>query len=112
MDRFKTLQDRLIKFRDDRDWGQFHTPKNLATSVSIEAAELLECFQWSLDNDITKLDLEHIAEEMSDVLNYLMLLADRLDIDLIDSALKKIDKNKLKYPVEKSKGKSDKYTTL
>lgn len=91
----------------DRDWDQFHSPENLAKSVSIEAGELLECFQWN-----NEYDLENVTDEMADVFVYLLDLADKLDVDLIDIADKKMDKNIAKYPIDKAKGKSVKYNKL
>ena len=104
----KELQKIITNFRDKRDWKQFHAPKNLAVSISIESAELLEHFQWS---DECK-DKKEIAYEMVDVLAYLLLLAEECDIDLEKAFLEKMKINKKKYPVEKSKGKSTKYTDL
>jgi len=98
------LQELTVKFRDERDWEQFHTGSNLAKSVCIEAAELLELFQWNED-----VDKKALSEEMSDVLSYLLLLADRFEIDLTNAYLKKIKKNNEKYPIEKFKGSSKKY---
>ncbi|MBE9389729.1 nucleotide pyrophosphohydrolase [Vagococcus salmoninarum] len=106
--------DKLIKvineFRDDRDWRQFHTPKDLALSISLEASELLENFQWKDSKEAIKENRENIQDEIADVLMYLMMLSDDLDIDLYDAITKKIEKNKLKYPVDKSKGNNKKYT--
>ena len=107
MDKYEKLVEKIIQFNKDRDWDQFHSPENLAKSISIEAGELLECFQWNDD-----FDKEAVTEEMADVFSYLINMADRLDVDLIDITDKKVDKNALKYPVEKSKGKSDKYNKL
>lgn len=107
MDKYDLLKEKLIKFNKDRDWDQFHSPENLAKSIAIEAGELLECFQW--DNNY---DLDAVTDEMADVLAYLINMADRLNVDLIDITDKKIDRNALKYPVDKSKGKSDKYDKL
>jgi NTP pyrophosphatase (non-canonical NTP hydrolase) len=106
--KIKELQKLIASFRDERDWRQFHTPKNLAVSISIEAAELLEHFQWS---DKCK-NKKEIAYEMADVLAYLLLLADECDIDLEKAFLEKMKINEKKYPIEKSKGKSTKYTEL
>ena len=103
----KTIQ-RIIKFTEDRDWDQFHTPSNLAKSIAIEAAELLECFQW---ND-TKYDKDHVCEELADVMNYCIQMADKLNVDLDQVINDKIDQNEKKYPVEKAKGKSEKYSNL
>ena len=96
----------------DRDWKQFHTPRNLASSIVLEVAEVLEIFQWKLDNDISKEDVEEIKDELADVFICLLLFAHSLDIDLIKAANKKIVKNEKKYPVEKAKGSSTKYTKL
>ena len=103
MDKLEKLKNKVLKFIDDRDWDQFHSPDNLAKSISIEAAELLECFQWGNEHE-----LEAVTDEMADVFIYLLDLANKLGVDLIDIADKKMDKNALKYPVDKAKGKSDK----
>ena len=108
MERYDKLKEKIVKFNEDRDWDQFHTPVNLAKSVAIEAGELLECFQWDDEN----FDKEHVCEEMADVFSYLINMADRLDVDLIDITDKKIDKNALKYPVDKAKGNNTKYNKL
>ena len=97
--------NRIRKFTEDRDWDQFHSPANLAKSISIEANELLECFQWDDEHP----DLSAVEEEMADVLTYLIDMAERLQIDLIDVTDRKMDKNALKYPVEKARGNSLKY---
>ena len=107
MDKLEELKNKVLKFIDDRDWDQFHSPDNLAKSISIEAAELLECFQWG-----NEYELEAVTDEMADVFIYLLDLANKLNVDLIDIADKKMDKNALKYPVDKAKGKSDKYNKL
>ena len=99
--------EKIIKFRDDRDWKQFQTLENLAKSIAIESAELLENFQW--DNNY---DIKHVEEELADVLIYSYLMAITMDVDVKEIMLKKIEKNEKKYPVEKSKGKSTKYTKL
>lgn len=104
---YKNLVEKIKKFNEDRDWDQFHSPDNLAKSISIEAGELLECFQWN-----NEYNLENVTDEMADVFAYLINLADKLDVDLLDITDKKIDKNALKYPVDKAKGKSDKYDKL
>ncbi|MFZ5352278.1 MAG: nucleotide pyrophosphohydrolase [Bacillota bacterium] len=110
------LMHEIIRFRDERDWKQFHKPKDLALSLSIEAAELLECFQWKNDEDIEKMlqneDKIKIEEEVADIAAYLILLCDSMDIDLLAAIKDKIEKNRNKYPVEKCKGKADKYTEL
>ncbi|MBQ3001221.1 MAG: nucleotide pyrophosphohydrolase [Bacilli bacterium] len=104
----KETIERIRKFTSDRDWDQFHTPSNLAKSISIEAAELLECFQWS----DTEYDLEHVLEELADVLVYCQELADKLGVDVDEIVNKKMTKNELKYPVDKAKGNSTKYNKL
>ncbi len=103
----KTIE-RIRKFTEDRDWDQFHSPANLAKSISIEANELLECFQWS-DEDY---DLEHVKEELADVLVYCQDMLDKLGLDADEIVNAKMTKNEMKYPVEKAKGRSDKYTRL
>ena len=108
MDRFEQIKQRIDKFVTDRDWRQFHTPSNLAKSISIEANELLECFQWS-DTDY---DLEHVKEELADVLNYCIQMSQVLNLDIVDILNAKIDKTEKKYPLEKSKGVSTKYDKL
>lgn len=99
---------RIRKFTEDRDWDQFHSPANLAKSIVIEAAELLECFQWSDDN----YDLQYVKEELADVIVYSQNLLDKLGLDADDIVNMKMSQNEAKYPVEKAKGKSDKYTEL
>ena len=109
----KELQLRISKFCDDRDWNQFHSPKSLAMSICIEAAELLENFQWSKDDEpLSTTNKESISEEIADVLIYAIRLCEILEVDPIDISNKKIDKNAIKYPVDISKGKSEKYTNL
>lgn len=108
MNRYEDLLNKIQKFNKDRDWDQFHSPANLAKSISIEANELLECFQWD-DNNYK---LNEVTEEMADVFAYLLNMSDKLGVDLIDITDKKIDKNAIKYPIEKSKGKSTKYNKL
>ena len=108
MDRFEQVKQRIDKFITDRDWRQFHTPCNLAKSISIEASELLECFQWS-DTDY---DLEHVKEELADVLNYCIQMSQVLNLDIVDILNAKMDKTEKKYPLEKSKGVSTKYDKL
>ena len=90
-----------------RDWAQFHTPENLAKSISIEAAELLECFQWSAEGD-----QDDVRDELADVLTYCILLADRLGLDTDEIVLSKLEKTAAKYPVERAKGRSTKYDAL
>ena len=100
--------NRIRKFSEDRDWDQFHGPANLAKSIVIEAAELLECFQW---ND-TDFDLQHVKEELADVLVYSQNLLDRLGLDADEIVNMKMTQNEAKYPVEKARGKADKYDQL
>lgn len=100
--------ERIRKFSDDRDWDQFHTPANLAKSISIEANELLECFQWS----DTEYDLEHVKEELADVIVYCQNMLDKLGLDVDEIVMSKMAKNEAKYPVEKAKGSSAKYGEL
>ena len=99
--------ERIRKFVSDRDWEQFHTPANLAKSISIEANELLECYQWSDDADI-----EHVKEELADVIVYCQNMLDCLGLDVDDIVLSKMKKNEAKYPVEKARGSSAKYDQL
>lgn len=101
------LKETIIKFQKYRNWKQFHTPENLAKSISIEAGELLEHFQW--DNTY---ELEEVADELADVFNYCILMADSLNLDIKEITLNKIRKNELKYPISKSKNNSTKYTKL
>ena len=107
MDRLEELMTQVVAFTEERDWDQFHSPENLAKSISIEAGELLECFQWSPDGNP-----EAIEEELADVLNYCLLLASKLHLDPIDIVKKKLAVSAQKYPVEKSKGRSTKYDQL
>ena len=103
----KTIE-RIRKFTEDRDWDQFHSPANLAKSIVIEAAELLECFQWNE----TEYDLQHIKEELADVLVYLQNLLDKLELDADEIVNMKMEQNEAKYPVDKAKGNAVKYTEL
>lgn len=104
--------DMILKFRDDRDWKQFHNPKDLAISISLEAAELLEVFQWSGTDITCDNRKDKIAEELADVINYCVLMADACDLNIDEIVQKKIALNNEKYPVDKAKGKSDKYSEL
>jgi dCTP diphosphatase len=104
----KKAIETIRQFNRERDWEKFHTPANLAKSIAIEAGELLELYQWS---DEVK-DLNHLQEELADVLSYLIMLADHYGFDLEEILLQKIKKNALKYPVNKARGKSDKYDEL
>ncbi|MBQ6053530.1 MAG: nucleotide pyrophosphohydrolase [Clostridia bacterium] len=100
--------DRIRRFTEERDWDKYHTPANLAKSISIEANELLECFQWSDDN----YDIAHVKEELADVIVYCRNLLDKLGLDEDEIVMEKMSKNEAKYPVEKAKGKTDKYDKL
>jgi len=107
------ILDMLLMFRNERDWGQFHSPKNLAVSISIEAAELLEHFQWLKDGEAFDPDKKQdVARELADIFNYLVLLSNDLGIDLLGSSKMKIEENRVKYPVEKSRGTAKKYKEL
>ena len=114
---WKSLRDEVVKFRDARDWKQFHTPKNLVAGLAIEAAELQEQFLWCTDAECEarirdRKRRKAIAQELADVVNYALLLADRMDLDLPTEIRKKIRVNARKYPVRKSKGSAKKYTEL
>ncbi len=100
--------DRIRKFSEDRDWDQFHSPANLAKSISIEANELLECFQWDEEN----YDINAVKEELADVITYCQDMLDKLGLDVDEIVNDKMDKNEAKYPVEKAKGRADKYNKL
>ena len=100
--------ERIRRFTEEREWGQFHSPGNLAKSVSIEANELLECFQWS-DTDY---DLEHVKEELADVLIYCQDMLDKLGLDIDEIINDKMGKNEAKYPVDRAKGSAKKYSEL
>ena len=108
MDSLQELRQAIDQFAQERQWTQFHTPANLAKSISIEANELLECFQWSE----SAYSLEHVKEELADVLNYCIRMASILELDIREIVLQKMEKNALKYPVEKARGNSAKYTQL
>lgn len=101
------MRQALAAFVEARDWAQFHTPANLAKSISIEASELLECFQWSDDADPTS-----VREELADVVTYCTLLAERLGVDLDEIVLEKLASTEQKYPVDRAKGRSTKYDAL
>ena len=104
----KDTIERIRKFTEDREWDQFHSPANLAKSIVIEAAELLECFQWSDE----EYDLQHVKEELADVMVYCQNLLDKLGLDSDEIINMKMTQNEVKYPVDKAKGKSDKYDQL
>jgi dCTP diphosphatase len=112
---FEQLRKNIIEFRDERDRKQFHNPKDLSIALSIEAWELLENFLWKKHNDCENLDeatKQKVQDELWDILIYLIQLSDNLNIDLLKAANKKMEENKKKYPIEKSKWVSDKYTTF
>ena len=104
--------NKILKFRDDRDWKQFHNPKDLAISISLAAAELLEVFQWSGADVSNEGKQDKIKEELADVVNYCVLMADACELDLDEIVQEKIKINERKYPVEKAKGRRDKYDKL
>lgn len=103
----KNIINEIEQLNEERDWDKFHSPENLAKSISIEAGELLECFQWN--NDYNK---EDVCEELADVFTYCLMMADKLGVDPKEIILKKLDKTRKKYPVEKAKGVSTKYNKL
>lgn len=108
MERLDILINRINKFNNDRDWDQFHSPVNLSKSISIEAAELLECFQWS-NNEF---NIDDVKEELADVINYCLQMCNVLKLDPIDLVNNKMDISEKKYPIEKAKGVSTKYNKL
>ena len=101
------LTKKILEFNEERDWDKFHSPENLAKSICIESGELLECFQW--DNNY---DIEEVKSELADVINYSLLLADKLGVDPKKIVLDKMKETAKKYPIEKSRGKSTKYNKL
>lgn len=101
------LKKQIMEFNRERDWDQFHSPENLAKSISIEAGELLECFQWN-----SNFNKKEVCNELADVVNYCILLADKLEVGLEQIVLDKLEETRKKYPVSKSKGVSTKYTKL
>lgn len=112
-DSLEELRGRINAFVQDRDWAQFHTPKNLAMAMIVEAAELVEQFQWDTPAESQQLTVEKreaVSHELADTFVYLLRIAEVLDIDLIDAANRKIDLNARKYPVEKARGSNAKYT--
>ena len=104
----KETIDRIRAFTQDRDWNQFHSPANLAKSISIEANELLECFQWDEEN----FNISHVKEELADVIVYCVDMLDKLNLDVDEIINAKMDINEKKYPVEKAKGSAEKYDKL
>lgn len=115
MSDIEDLTEKIIKFRNERDWAQFHRPKEIAISIALEAAEVLEHFQWKSEEDIKKYiktNKEEISDELADVFNYILIMSHDLGIDIIDASQKKLAKSTIKYPVEKSKGRYTKYDKL
>ena len=108
----KELMNIINQFRDDRDWRKFHNEKDLAISISLEASELLELFQWKNSEEVVENSIEEIKEELADVLIYSLMMADNLNLDFEDIIKEKIAINEKKYPVELSKGNNKKYTDL
>ena len=111
----KELIKKLRKFADERDWEQFHSPKNLSMALTVEVGEILECFQWLTEEQSKNLDpeaLRRVKEEIGDVQIYLARLADQLGFSPLEAAEEKLKQNKKKYPIEKAKGKAKKYTEL
>ncbi len=109
------IKHRLREFAKERDWDQFHSPKNFSMALIVECAELVEHFQWLSDEQSKRLPdetLEEVSLEMADIMIYLIRLADKLDVDLIESVHKKMKLNAIKYPVDKSKGLATKYSKL
>ena len=106
------LRDKLRAFAEARDWDQFHSPKNLSMALMVEVAELMEHFQWLTEAQSTELppdDKQAVAEELADILLYLVRLSDKLDVDLLEAALRKLEKNAVKYPAEQVRGSAKKY---
>ena len=115
MSEIKKIQEKIRRFRDDRDWMQFHDPKNMAVSLIIEASELLEHFQWKSKKEVEdyiKENVDEVQDEIADIALYLFELADNLGIDLTRAMERKIEKNEKKYPVEKARGRHTKYNKL
>jgi len=115
MSELERIKSRLRQFSEDRDWDQFHSPKNLSMALSAEVAEIVEHFQWLTEEQSKSLSddkLEEVETELADTLIYLIRLADKLGIDLLKAAQSKIDVNEKKYPVDKAKGNAKKYTEL
>ncbi|MCD8899703.1 nucleotide pyrophosphohydrolase [Staphylococcus gallinarum] len=112
MDKSEEILKDINQFRDERNWRQFHNEKDLSLSISLEAAELLELFQWKASEEVVNTNLERLAEELADVLIYSYMLADNLDFDINDIIRKKLEKNAVKYPINKSKDSKTKYKDL
>jgi NTP pyrophosphatase (non-canonical NTP hydrolase) len=112
MEKYKEVIQELIKFRDERDWKQFHDSKNLALAISIEAAELNEVFLWKKDNEVENVSTDKIKEELADILSFSFLLAEKHNLDIFQIVLDKVKRNAEKYPVDKAKGTAKKYDEL
>lgn len=112
MEKYKEVIDELIKFRDNRDWRQFHDSKNLALAISIEAAELNELFLWKKGDEVEDIKIDRLKEELADILSYSFLLAEKHNLDVFEIILDKIKRNSEKYPIEKAKGTAKKYNEL
>ncbi len=115
MSEIKEITGKIIRFRDERDWMQFHDPKNMAVSIILEASELLEHFQWKTKEEVQKYVMQNKAEikdEIADIALYLFELADNLGINLMSAMEEKLKKNETKYPIEKAKGRHTKYNKL
>ena len=111
------LKDLVAAFRDERDWAQFHNPKDLAVSISIEAAELLELFQWKGEDEVERITddpewQERLREEVADIVVYCLNMSDTVGVDLSEAIIEKLRKNSEKYPVEKARGNAKKYTEI
>lgn len=112
MNDFNEVSRSIKQFCEEREWSKFHDPKNLALSLNLESMEVLELFQWTKDNEINPDKLDELPDELADVLYWVIMLSNHYDIDLIKSLKEKMEKNKEKYPIEKAKGVSKKYTEL
>ena len=115
MSDIKSLQEKIAQFVSERDWGQFHNPKDLAISLNLEASEVLEHFQWKSEQemkDYIKNHKDEVGDELADVLYWVLLMAANMNIDVVAASERKLEKNAKKYPVEKSKGNHKKYTEL
>jgi len=110
MGEIKRLTDMVLEFREERNWQQFHNPKDLALSLSLEASELLENFQWKTSEEAVNKNLDKMKDELADILMYAILFAEETDIDVVEAIQRKIKKNNEKYPVEKAYGRNTKYT--
>lgn len=112
VEKFDSLKQQIRQFCEEREWGQFHDPKNLALSLVLESSEVLELFQWTKDNEIKDGKKEELPDELADVLYWVIMIAEHYNIDLLNALEEKMEKNRKKYPLEKSRGKSGKYNEL